>query len=141
MSPLTSSAEAPPPRGSAALWFAFLGAPAAWFISLVVSYYAVHEVCRVHSPLAPRIVSLLALVVAVAAGLTARAIWMQASGVTAERTRFMAQIGVMAGSVFSLIVVLHLVATLLLPGCHERPRTEQSPDVFVPTSRDSRDRA
>ncbi|HTI05111.1 MAG TPA: hypothetical protein VL549_07335 [Gemmatimonadales bacterium] len=133
MSRLASSAESP--RGSAALWFAVLGAPAAWFVSLVVSYYAVHEVCRVHSPLVPRIVSLLALVVAVAAGMTARAVWVQASGATQERTRFLAQIGVMAGVVFSLIVVLHLVATLLLPGCHDRPRTQESPDVLGPPPR------
>jgi hypothetical protein len=42
----------------------------------------------------------------------------------------MAQIGVLEGVLFSLIMLLQIVATLLLPPCHERPRTPQSPDVF-----------
>lgn len=112
------------------LWFAVLGPPAAWFVSLGVSYFAVHEVCRVHSPLAPRVVSLVAFVVAIAAGMTARAIWVAAA--QHERTRFLAQVGVLSGAVFSLIVLLQIVATLFLPSCHERPRTSESPDVLVP---------
>lgn len=112
------------------LWFALFGPPAAWFASLVVGYFAVHEVCRVHSPLAPRIVSLVALVVALAAGVTGRAIWLRHEA--QERTRFIAQLGVLSGSLFSLIILLQIVATLLIPGCHERPRTPTSPDVLVP---------
>ncbi|HWC74507.1 MAG TPA: hypothetical protein VG454_11270 [Gemmatimonadales bacterium] len=119
-------------RGSLALWFAVFGAPVAWFAGLVASYFAVHEVCRVHSPLGPRLVSFAALAVAIAAGLTARAISANAKDRAADRTRFMGQVGMMAGAVFSLILVLQLVATLFLPGCHERPRTNASPDVFVP---------
>jgi hypothetical protein len=112
------------------LWFAVFGPPAAWFASLVVSYFAVHEVCRVHSPLGPRIASLLALLVAVAAGVVARGIWRRDE--RHERTRFMAQLGVLASGVFSLIILLQVVETLLLPSCHDRPRTPQSPDVFAP---------
>jgi uncharacterized membrane protein AbrB (regulator of aidB expression) len=119
-------------RGNPALWFAVFGAPAAWFVGLVASYFAVHEVCRVHSPLAPRIVSLAALIVAIAAGVTARGIVIKATEANAARTRFMGQIGMMAGAVFSLIMVLYLAATLFLPGCHDRPRTPESPDVLVP---------
>src|SRR5438045_3909800 len=115
-------------RAPAGLWFAVLGPPAAWFASLVVSYFAVHEVCRVHSPLAPRIISLVALSVSLAAGLAGRGIWVRAA--RHERTRFMAQIGVLGGAVFSLIILLQIVATIILPGCHERPRTPQSPDVL-----------
>ena len=124
MSPHTSS-----DRGSATLWFAFLGPPAAWFTSLIAGYFAVHEVCRVHSSLAPRIISLVALIVAVAAGVSGRGIWTETAH---ERTRFMAQIGVLSSAVFSLIMLLQVVATLLIPGCHERPRTPQSPDVLRP---------
>jgi len=128
MSPRDSSdARAIGPRGSVGLWFAVLGPPAAWFASLVVGYFAVHEVCRVHSPLAPRLISVVALVVAVAAGLGGRAIWVATHH---ERTRFMAQIGVLGSVVFSLIILLQVVATILIPGCHERPRTPQSPDVL-----------
>jgi hypothetical protein len=107
-----------------------LGPPVAWFASLVVSYFAVHEVCRVHSPLAPRIVSLVALAVTVVAGVTGRIIWRRDAAL--ERTRFMAQLGVMSGSLFSLVILLQIVATVLLPTCHERPRTPQSPDVLLP---------
>lgn len=123
------SIPAPQPAGPG-LWFAVLGPPAAWFASLVVGYFAVHEVCRVHSPLAPRIVSLVALVVALAAGVTGRAIWRRREA--QERTRFMAQIGVLNGSLFSLIILLQILATLLIPTCHERPRTTESPDVLLP---------
>jgi hypothetical protein len=118
-------------RGSAGLWFAVCGPPAAWFASLVVGYFAVHEVCRVHSPLGPRIISLVALIVSVAAGLGGRGIWIATEH---ERTRFMAQIGVLGSAVFSLIILLQVVATILIPGCHERPRTPQSPDVLRPGS-------
>jgi hypothetical protein len=114
---------------SPALWFAFFGPAAAWFAALVVSYFAVHEVCRVQSPLAPRIASVLALLVSITAGVVGRGIWLRAE--SHERTRFMAQIGVIASGVFSLIILLQVVATLFLPSCHERPRTHQSPDVFI----------
>jgi hypothetical protein len=124
MSPHASSE-----RGGAGLWFAVCGPPAAWFASLVVGYFAVHEVCRVHSPLGPRIISLVALIVSVAAGLGGRGIWIATEH---ERTRFMAQIGVLGSAVFSLIICLQVVATILIPGCHERPRTPQSPDVMRP---------
>ena len=126
MSPPVSSDA----RGTPGLWFAVFGPPAAWFASLVVSYFAVHEVCRVHSPLGPRIVSGLALVVAVTAGFVGRSVWVRAQH--HERARFMAQVGVLGGAVFSLIILLQIIATLLLPSCHDRPRTPNSPDVRVP---------
>jgi hypothetical protein len=99
-------------------------------VSLAVGYFSVHEACRVHSPLGPRIVSIVALVVAIAAGLTARAIWRGAAD--HERTRFMAQVAVLASGVFSLIILLQIVATVILGSCRERPRTSESPDVYVP---------
>src|ERR1041385_1502371 len=128
----------------ALLWFACFAPPAAWFASLVVSYFAVHEVCRVHSALAPRVVSLAAFVLAAAAGIAGRAIWTAAApraedDLVAGRTRFMAQIAVLASAVFSLIIVLQILATLLLPSCHERPRTPESPDVLAPLISPSRE--
>jgi fucose 4-O-acetylase-like acetyltransferase len=113
MSPHASSE----PR-SAGLWFAVVAPPAAWFVSLVVGYFAVHEVCRVHSPLAPRIISLVALIVAIAAGLGGRGIWVASQH---ERTRFMAQIGVLGSAVFSLIILLQIVATILIAAVARRP--------------------
>ena len=107
-----------------------LGGPAAWFVSLTVSYFAVHEVCRHQTAIAPRIVSVIAFAVAVAAAIGGRGIWTQVAAVAhregdrpVERTRFLAQIGVLGGTVFSLIILLQVVATLLLPSCRERPRT------------------
>ena len=79
--------------------------------------------------------SLVALIVALAAGLGGRGIWVATHH---ERTRFMAQIGVLGSAVFSLIILLQVVATILIPGCHERPRTPQSPDVLRPQSVESR---
>ena len=129
------AAVATRPRGSAGLWFAVFGPPAAWFVSLVAGYVSVHEVCRVDSPLTPRIVSLVALVIALLAGITGRAIWQRDAA--HDRTRFMAQLGVLGGSLFSLIIVLQIVATFLIPTCHERPRTPASPDVLVPPATQS----
>lgn len=123
-------------RGSIGLWFAMFGPAAAWFAGQVAGYYGVHEVCRVHSPLGPRVVLLLALVVSLAAGIVSRVILQQVERY--ERTRFLAQIGLLSSGVFSLIVALQIVATFLLPGCHERPRTPTSPDVLrVPTATQS----
>jgi len=130
MSPRASSEP-----GSASLWFAVFGPAAAWFVSLVVGYFAVHEVCRVHSPLAPRIISLVAFLVAVSAGLVGRGIWVRAG--QNERTRFLAQIGVLGSAVFSLIILLQIGATILIPGCHGRPRSPESPDVLRPPSTES----
>ena len=114
--------------GTPALWFAVFGPPAAWFGGLVASYFAVHEVCRVASPLSPRLISVVALLAALTAGVVARFILLRSYA--HERTRFMAQIGLLSSGVFSLILVLQIVATFLLPGCQERPRTHQSPDVL-----------
>jgi nicotinamide riboside transporter PnuC len=128
-------------RGNAALWFAVMGGPAAWMLGLVVSYFWIHDVCRHHSSMAPRIVSFIALGAAIAAALVGRSIWTQmdrhAPGgveIPVERTRFLAQIGVLGGSVFSLILFLQIVATLILHPCDERPRTNTSPDVILPSS-------
>jgi hypothetical protein len=129
--PIPPAAPAPP-----GLWFSVLGPPAAWFASLVVGYFAVHEVCRVHSLLAPRIVCLVALAVAVMGGVTGRVIWRRDEA--QERTRFMAQLGVLSGGLFSLIILLQIVATVLIPTCHERPRTPQSPDVLRPPAVEQR---
>jgi len=87
---------------------------AAWFTSLVVSYFAVHEVCRVHSSMAPRIVSFVALVVAVAAGFTGRGIWVGAA--QSERARFMAQIGVLGGALAFGFIGVFIGPTLLAVG-------------------------
>ena len=119
------SSEAP---GTPTLWFAVFGPPAAWFAGLTASYFTVHEVCRVASPLSPRLISIVALLVSLAAGVVARVILLRSYA--HERTRFMAQIGLLASGVFSLILMLQVVATFLLPGCHERPRTPHSPDVL-----------
>ena len=140
MSPRDSSDHAAfARRGSAGLWFALLGGPAAWVVALTVSYFSVHEVCRTQTILAPRLVSLATLIVAVAAALVARGIWTSVDARPStspdrpvERTRFLAQIGVLSGAVFGLIIFLQIIATVLLSSCHERPRTPQSPDVRVP---------
>jgi uncharacterized iron-regulated membrane protein len=137
MSPRDSSASAAlSRRGSAGLWFAVFGGPLAWTLGLTISYFAVHEVCRVGSPWLPRIVSFVTWIVALAAAVTGRIIWVRADRAEAERahpaaarTRFLAQIGVLGGSVFSLIMLLQIVATFVVSPCHDRPRTPDSPDV------------
>ena len=120
----------PPASSSRAPWFAVFGAPAAWFASLVAGYFSVHHACRSHSGMLPLAISLVALLVSVGAGVRGRLVY----GVAREheRTRFLAEIGMLAGTVFSLIILLQIIAILVLPPCHERPRTPSSPDVFRP---------
>ena len=107
--------------------------------SLAVSYFMVHEVCRQQTAVGPRIVSVVALAMAIASAVGGRSIWTRVergesdeNAVSSERTRFLAQIGVLGGSVFSLIILLQVVATILFPACHGRPRTPESPDVLRP---------
>lgn len=112
------------------LWFAVFGAPAAWFVSLVAGYFSVHGVCRHQSIVLPLTISVVALAISAGAGIGGRALYGAARD--HERTRFLAEIGMMAGTVFSLIIVLQLIAILMVPPCRERPRTPGSPDVFRP---------
>ena len=128
---MTSTSRAERPRGSLGLWFAVLGGPAAWFISLVMRYFWVHDACLHQSAMAPRMVSLIALLVAVGSALGGRQIWKATAD---ERTRFMAQIGVMGGMTFALIILLQILATIILGPCHGGggPRTPKSPDVLAP---------
>jgi|SRR5437762_3967329 len=129
------------PRGSALLWFAVFGGPVAWFVSLSVGYFGVHEACAHQTAVLPRLVSLLALVFALAAAGAAwrlrsrvgRATGQPDEGGPAERTRFLAQIGMLGGATFSLIILLQVVATLILPSCRERPRPPGAPDVLRPS--------
>src|SRR5256885_5444902 len=59
------------PRGSAVLCFAVFGGSVAWFVSLSVGYFGVHEACAHQTAVLPRLVSLLALVFALAAAVAA----------------------------------------------------------------------
>src|SRR5437762_12198799 len=108
------------PRGSALLWFAVFGGPVAWFVSLSVGYFGVHEACAHQTAVLPRLVSLLALVFALA---DAGAAWRLRSrvggaagqpheGGPAERRRGRGQIGTPGGGTFSLSILLLVVATL-----------------------------
>jgi hypothetical protein len=134
---MTAATPAERSRGSFGLWFAVLGGPTAWFVSLVMSYSWVHEACRHQSALGPRVVSVVALLLAVGSALGGRRIWKDTAD---ERTRFMAQIGVMGGMTFSLIILLQILATMLLSPCHggSGPRSPQSPDVLAPQIHDMR---
>src|SRR6266513_3444792 len=126
------------PRGSALLWFAVFGGPIAWFVSLSVGYFGVHEACAHQTALLPRVVSLLALFFALGAAVAAwrlgsrvgRATGQPNEGSPGQRTRFLAQIGMLGGATFSLIILLQVVATLILPSCRERPRAPGAPDVL-----------
>jgi hypothetical protein len=110
------------------LWFAVFGAPAAWFVSLVAGYFSVHDACRHQSIVLPLTISLVALAISATSGIGGRALYGDAR--EHARTRFLAEISMMSGVVFSLIIVLQLLAILVVPPCRDRPRTPASPDVF-----------
>src|SRR5256885_13539800 len=111
------------PRGSALLWFAVLGGPIAWFVSLSLGYFGEHEACAHQTAVLPRLVSLLALVFALAAAVAAwrlpspggRATGQANAGSPAQPTRFLARIRLLRGATFSLIILPQGVAPLVLP--------------------------
>lgn len=141
--PSADPARHPAPHRSAvalaALWFGLFGAPGVWSIQLMVSYaFAAHSCYPARIPLhAPTfgwvwtlelVVSLVALVVALAAGATALHSW-RATRTESEgpkealleagegRTRFMAFAGILTSALFLLGVVLNGAALFLLPVC------------------------
>lgn len=123
-----------------AVWFAFLGAPAAWTAYELLSYaITAHGCYPLGQPLAPDaragwtaalIVTIVCLIVSLAAFATAIRLWRTmrpaSAGTTAAAAlesergavlRYMAFIGIAFGVLFSGLIVFGLVALFGLAGC------------------------
>ena len=139
---MTTAVHPAPERhraGVAALWFGLFGAPIAWSIQELVSYAVVAHAC--YPDWQPRltrslsgvwsivlIVSLLTLLIGLAAGLTAYRSWALSREERGNmehhplehgegRTRFMALSGLILSSIFLLNLVMNAVVLFLVPAC------------------------
>jgi len=126
---------------SAILWFGLFGAPAAWSVQELVNYaFAAHACYPRMFPLAVPtmgharlwiltiVVSMVAIAVAVAAGVAALSSWRSTRGETGGhahwaldtgegRTRFMAVSALMTSALFLLAILVHTATILVLRPC------------------------
>ncbi|MGI8509426.1 MAG: hypothetical protein ACR2MQ_08880 [Gemmatimonadaceae bacterium] len=123
------------------LWFGLFGAPAAWSVQELIDYPIAAHTCypRLYPLPSPTIghgalwgitmaVSVVALVVAIAAGLVAVHVWRQTREETGGhsswaldtgegRTRFMALSGLLTSVAFILGILAHTATILSVPPC------------------------
>ena len=128
------------PAGYAALWFGFLGAPAAWSISELVSYILMAHACYPNLSALPQpdsgaawpaavavtacmlVISLAALAVSwretsrLMAGIHGYDQW-AAEAPRSTARRFLAFGGVLFSTVFAAFVVYNLIALIFEPAC------------------------
>lgn len=125
--------------GLGALWFGLFGAPVAWSIQELVSYAVVAHACYPNLQPQPTqsisgawsialIVSLLTLLIGLAAGVTAYRSWANSREERGNpehhplehgegRTRFMALSGLIVSSIFLLNLVMNAAVLFLVPAC------------------------
>jgi hypothetical protein len=113
---------------SAPLWFAVLGAPAAWATQFLVCYWLVQARCDAGGTASVAlntcaiVATAIAVVVALAAGLSAirlfRATRDSTSAPPAGRTHFLATVGIAITPLFLFIIVMNGVGAVILPDCH-----------------------
>ncbi len=109
------------------IWYAFLGAPLAWSLQLIIGYAMVAHACYPSmDPLnfagAPgaritaEIVTVVTLVMAIAALAMARQlVTAQVGGESVSR--YLSMAGVLTGIVFTLLIVFNLLALVFEPIC------------------------
>lgn len=139
---MTAATHAAPARhlvGLGALWFGLFGAAAAWSIQELVGYAVIAHACYASWRPLPGssiggvwtialVVSLLTLLVAAAAALTAHRSWRRTRQEhrSAERrqleagegrVRFMALSGLIVSSIFLFNIVMNTIVLFLVPAC------------------------
>jgi len=122
--------------GSAALWFAVLGAPVAWVVHLVSGYSleewfacspsntAPGEVLGLSVNTVALIITIACGLVAASAGLVAWRCWRRAAddgAATAQRVRWMAIVGLMNSGLYLLAILGGLGPALILDVCEVSP--------------------
>jgi len=150
---MTHAAAAPPPRSVplSALWFGLFAAPAVWSIQMMVSYAIAAHSC--YPSTVPRttptfggmwtvelIIGIVALAVAIAAGVTALRSWRASrpadagpggstvetgagrqtgagAGASRGRVSFMALAGVLLSSMFLIAIGFNVLGLFLVPQC------------------------
>ena len=109
------------------IWYAFLGAPVAWSLQLIIGYAMVAHACYPSmdplnfdaaqgTRITAGIVTIVTLIMAIAALVIARQL--VAAQVASEGVaRYLSKGGVLIGIVFSLLIVFNLLALIIEPTC------------------------
>ena len=123
-----------PPRR---LWLALIAPPLAWFTALTAGYFMVSWAC---GSTAGRVtlhgIVLGMLTLAVAAVVTAGRLWRRQgaewpgkSSDPRDRTRFLAVLAALGGTLFSMAILVFWIAALVLSPCEPGPRTPFAPSA------------
>lgn len=112
------------PRGIIALWFGFLGGPAAWYLHLNISYSLVRLICETGDTVLLHLTTFVTLAVALGALLVAVRSWRRleqprlttGSG-TAGRSRFLALGGIALSAFFALTLITAWIPDFLIEPC------------------------
>ena|SRR2546423_1609483 len=111
-------------KTSLALLFAMLGGPLAALCNLMIDYPTVDRACVDGSSLVLHALSLLFLLVALAAGLTAWWLrervggWPSTAGGMLPRSRFMTTVGLLTAAVAVFGIILQWIPIFFLGACH-----------------------
>lgn len=109
------------------IWYAFLGAPLAWSLQLIIGYATVAHACYPGmdplnfsgaggARITAVIVTIVTLIMAIAALATARRLVTAQAG-SENVARYLSMAGILTGVVFSLLIVFNLLALIVEPTC------------------------
>jgi hypothetical protein len=117
-------------RGTAALWFAFLGGAVAWKLQLMVNYALVPYACWHGLMVTIHIASAATFALALAAGIVGLSIWRAVGGYPRDhggydrdvsaplgRSRFLGATGAVMSFFFALVIFAQWVPGLFLSPC------------------------
>jgi hypothetical protein len=111
-------------KTSIALWFGVLGGPIAALCNVLIDYPAVDRACVDDSTVLLHVLTVVFLLVAIAAGWTAWTFrqraegWSSAAGGVLPRSQFMGTLGVMTASVAVFGMLLQWIPIFFLGACH-----------------------
>jgi hypothetical protein len=111
-------------RTSLALWFAMLGGPAAGLTNVMISYAAVDRACVNDSSIILHVLTLLFLVIAVLAGVTAWRLRQEigeresTAGGLLARSHFMTTLGLLSAGISFFAMILQWIPIFFLGACH-----------------------
>jgi hypothetical protein len=106
------------------MWFGMLGGPFAALLNITIGYPTVDRACVSDSSIVLHVLTIVSLVIAIAAGLTA---WRlrerignrpSAGGDALSRGRFMATVGILTSTVSVFALVLQWIPIFFLGACH-----------------------
>lgn len=113
-------------RGAFWLWAGLLTPPVAWSLQVQAAYLMVYVSCAARANFPYHLASLACLALSMAGGLLSWRNWRRAGadvpdeeGGPLARSRFLALLGVLAGLLFSVVIVAQWVPGFILPPCNK----------------------